>query len=121
MGISQDMAQQGPIPMSTDPSVEALGEPTDDGMSSDDLAAALGFATTLNQHMFHGDTEAEGQEGTEKPEQEVAEPKEDMKKELDQFKKDVEQEVTSRLDEIKSMVADALKKDGKGNDTEETT
>lgn len=115
MGISQNTAQQGPIPTSTDPSVDTLNQAQPGQLSADDHAAALGYITTLSQHMFHGGGQEDpnqdpnapqGEQG--KPQEKPPEPKHDPKAEMEGFKKEMIDAIHKELGGIKDMVKQAI-------------
>lgn len=91
-------------PISTDPSIQALGQPGANGMSSDDLAAALGYITTLSEHMFHqGQNPVDELQGQSQPQQ-----KEPPKESATETKKDTEQdkEIADIRAQLEKLIAD---------------
>lgn len=108
MGTSQNMAQ--PSPSGAPP---ADGTQLPGGLNSDDVAAALGYITTLSQHMFHG-TEEDPNAPQDQPPGGQPDPKADLNK----FKQEIQTEVQSGLEEIKNMVKDAITKDGNQDNTQ---
>ncbi len=103
------------------PNQQNVAQPQDnlhDDMSDDDIAATLGYITTLSESMMpkpeeEGDTEEEsgGQSTEEEPEKQEVEDdsqKEDVKSEMEGFKKEIIDAIQGELGGIKDMVKQAI-------------
>lgn len=74
-------------------------------LSDDEIAAALGYATSISEKtMFPPMPEETPEaEAVEEPEPEV-----DMGKELESFKKEIKDEIKNEIGSIRDMIAEAL-------------
>lgn len=90
-------------PNNTDPMVQQDQLP----LSTDDIASAMGFMTTMGQQQMMAQQESEVPEEMELEE----EPEENIKKDLDEFKKEIKTLVKDEIKGLKEMITDSMEED----------
>lgn len=89
--------------------------PNETGLTDDELAAALGFITTLGeqQHMAMQPQEEPEEEMTEEAseEEEPEEPEEDITAKFDEFKGEIEKVIDEKIGALTKTIEEALKDD----------